>query len=77
MRKLMLKMSISLDGFVSGPNGEIDWIFRTAGGDSTEWTVDTIRQAGAHLMGSRTYYDMAAFWPYSDSPAGFRVIGPA
>jgi hypothetical protein len=19
-------------------------------------------------MGSRTYYDMAAFWPYSDSP---------
>jgi dihydrofolate reductase len=68
MRKLVLKMSISLDGFVGGPNGEIDWIFRTVGGDSTEWIVDTIRQAGAHVMGSRTYYDMAAFWPYSDTP---------
>lgn len=68
MRKLVLKMSISLDGFVSGPNGETDWIFRTADSDSTAWVVDTIRQAGAHVMGSRTYYDMAAFWPYSQTP---------
>jgi dihydrofolate reductase len=68
MRRLVLKMSISLDGFVGGPNGEIDWIFRTAGADSTAWIVDTLRQAGAHVMGSRTYYDMAAFWPYSDAP---------
>lgn len=67
MRPLVLKMSISLDGFVSGPNGEVDWIFRTMG-DSTEWVVDTLRNAGTHVMGSRTYYDMAAFWPYSDTP---------
>ncbi len=69
-RKLVLKMSVSLDGFVGGPNGEVDWIFRTSRtmGDSTEWVVDTLRNAGVHIMGSRTYYDMAAFWPYSDSP---------
>jgi dihydrofolate reductase len=68
MRELILKMSMSLDGFVSGPNGEIDWIFRTADEGSTAWIVDTLRQAGAHAMGSRTYHDMAAFWPYSDTP---------
>jgi len=28
MRKLILKMSISLDGFVGEPNGEIKWIFK-------------------------------------------------
>ena len=39
MRKVVLKMSISLDSFVCGPNGEVDWIFRTVGGDSTEWVV--------------------------------------
>jgi len=61
-------MSVSLDGFVGGPNGEIDWIFRTAGGDSMGWIVNTLREAGAHIMGSRTYYDMAAFWPFSDTP---------
>jgi dihydrofolate reductase len=68
-RKLVLKMSVSVDGFVCGPNGEIDWIFRTMGDPKgTEWIVDTIRGAGAHMMGSRTYYDMAAFWPFSDTP---------
>jgi dihydrofolate reductase len=68
MRRLVFKMSVSIDGFVSGPNGEIDWIFRSSGRDSLESLVNLIRQAGAHAMGSRTYYDMAAFWPYSASP---------
>lgn len=67
-RKLVLKMSISLDGFVAGPNGETDWMFRTRGDDSREWVCDTIRNAGVHVMGSGAYYAMAGFWPYSDSP---------
>lgn len=68
-RKLVLKMSVSLDGFVAGPNGEADWIFRSSGGDdSTAWVLDTLGGAGVHIMGSRSYYDMAAFWPYSDMP---------
>lgn len=68
-RKLVLKMSVSLDGFVAGPDGEVDWIFRTSGGaDSMEWVLDTLRGAGVHIMGSRSYHDMAAFWPYSDMP---------
>jgi dihydrofolate reductase len=68
-RKLVLKMSVSLDGFVSGPNGELEWMFRNMG-DSTarEWVIDTQRSAGVHIMGSGAYHDMAAFWPYSDSP---------
>lgn len=66
-RKLVLKMSVSVDGFVAGPNGEIDWIFRSSGGDdSTGWVLDTLRGAGVHIMGSRSYHDMAAFWPYSE-----------
>jgi dihydrofolate reductase len=68
-RKLVLKMSVSLDGFVAGPNGEADWIFRSSGGeDSTAWVLDTLRGAGVHIMGSGSYYDMAAFWPYSEMP---------
>ena len=51
-RKLVLKMSVSLDGFVAGPRGEVGWIFRTAGGgDSTEWALNTLREAGVHIMG--------------------------
>jgi dihydrofolate reductase len=65
MRRLILKMSMTLDGFVGGPNGEIDWIFRTMSEDGKAWTVDKIWQAGAHLMGRKTFADMAAYWPNS------------
>ena len=63
MRKLILKMSMSLDGFVAGPNGEADWIFRSQSDDSRAWTVESLWQAGLHAMGSRTYHDMASYWP--------------
>jgi dihydrofolate reductase len=66
--KLVLKMSVSVDGFVAGPNGEVDWVLRTQGDDSTALVVETLRNAGVHIMGSRCYYDMAAFWPFSDIP---------
>ncbi len=65
MRKLILKMSITLDGFVGGPNGEIHGIFKTKSEDAAAWTVDKILQAGAHLMGRKTFNDMAAYWPNS------------
>jgi len=68
MRKLILKMSISIDGFVGGPNGEIDWLLKTYDEGSTKWTMDIIRQAGVHIMGSRTFNDMKAYWPYSTEP---------
>ena len=65
MRKLVLKMSMSVDGFVGGPKGEADWVFRSQDEAAARWTVDTLWQAGLHLMGSRTFYDMAAWWPTS------------
>ncbi len=68
MRKLMLKMSVSIDGFVGGPNGEIDWIFKSTDRGATDWIVKTIWQAGVHIMGSHTYQDMAAYWPSSTEP---------
>src|SRR5882762_2642505 len=67
-RKLILKMSISVDGFVGGPNGEIDWIFKSTDDTAAAWTVDHIWQAGLHIMGSRTFQDMIAWWPYSKEP---------
>lgn len=65
MKKLILKMSVTLDGFVGGPKGELDWVFRTESNDALKWEVDTVWNASRHLMGSRTYHDMAAWWPTS------------
>ena len=64
MRELILKMSISVDGFVAGPDGGIKWVF---GSDqqAKAWVVETIWEAGLHIMGARTFHDMAAWWPTS------------
>lgn len=65
MRKLILRMNCSLDGFVSGPNGENEWIFPDYDEDTSAWAADALWRAGAHLMGSATYREMAAHWPSS------------
>jgi dihydrofolate reductase len=64
VRELVLKMSISLDGFVSDLAGENRWMF---GGDpaARAWVVETISDASLHIMGSRTFRDMAGYWPSS------------
>jgi dihydrofolate reductase len=68
MRKLILKMHVSLDGFVGTPSGEVDWIFQALDEDAQAWEVDGLWQAGVHIMGAATYRDMAAYWPTSTEP---------
>jgi dihydrofolate reductase len=61
-------MSMSIDGFVAGPEGQLDWLFSTGDPESMAWTVASISQAGLHAMGRKTYRDMAAYWPTSTEP---------
>lgn len=68
MRRLILQMQISLDGFVSGPGNRHDWIFTGLQEEFAEWCVGRLWDAGAHLMGRVTYGDMAAYWPTSTEP---------
>jgi dihydrofolate reductase len=68
MRNLILKMSISVDGYVGGPQAGIDWIFDTMDAEATAWTMDAIMKAGLHAMGSQTFYDMVSYWPTSTEP---------
>lgn len=64
MRELILKMSISIDGFVGNSDGGAKWVFDDDQ-KAIAWTVDTISDASLHIMGSRTFHDMAAYWPTS------------
>lgn len=68
MASLVLKMSVSLDGYVSPIDGSTDWIAAGASDDALEWTVETVSNAGAHLMGATTYAAMAAHWPRDSGP---------
>ena len=64
MRELFLKMSMSVDGFVSDLEGRNTWMF---GSDQAAkaWSVETVSNASLHIMGHRTFAEMAAYWPTS------------
>lgn len=39
---------------------EPNWIFETGDDKAAEWTVRKVWDASLHIMGSRTFHDMAA-----------------
>lgn len=56
MRSVTCSMNVSLDGYIVGPDGGLDWpgpdeeVFRS-------W-IDEIREVDVHLLGRRLYETM-------------------
>ena len=67
-RKVVLKMVMSLDGFVTSPDGTHEWMFEWFGDDSSERNLHALEQAGVHVMGRRSYEIMGPHWAASDGP---------
>src|SRR5919197_508977 len=53
MGKLLWHTMMSLDGFIAGPNDDMQWVFGVAGGPSRT-TDEVLRSTGALLVGRRT-----------------------
>jgi dihydrofolate reductase len=68
MSSLILKMSMSLDGYVEPAHEHPEWIAAGRSPDSGEWLLDTVSNAGAHLVGAETYTRWADFWPRQSGP---------
>ena len=68
MASLVLKMSVSLDGYVAPIDGSTDWIAAGGSDDGLSWTVETVSNAGAHLVGAATYAVWAPYWPGASGP---------
>lgn len=60
MRRVISMIHLSLDGFASGPNDELDWI---AYDDELERYAHSLHaQTDAVIWGRRTYQGMASYW---------------
>ncbi|MNK04832.1 hypothetical protein D3C87_227050 [compost metagenome] len=67
MRKIISFMHISLDGFVAGPNGEMDWI--KVDEEIFDHVGKRINEGDTALYGRVTYQMMEGYWPTAaDSP---------
>ena len=65
MRKIVLTMSVSLDGFMEGPDQDISWhrVDEEFVAHMNEW----LGEAGAFLDGRVTWELMAGYWPTADA----------
>ena len=63
MRKLIVSNLISLDGFMAGPAGEIDWFTGLADKEFEEYGVRLIESIDTILFGRVTFQLMAGYWP--------------
>jgi len=68
MTSLILKMSISLDGYIAPSDGSSDWEATGRSPDGAEWVLDTVSTARALLVGAVTYARWARSWPGASGP---------
>ncbi|HEY7970239.1 MAG TPA: dihydrofolate reductase family protein [Candidatus Limnocylindrales bacterium] len=63
MRSVTYSMSMSLDGYIVGPDGGFNWT--PLDPDVFRFWIDEIREVGVHLMGRRLYETML-YWETAD-----------
>jgi len=56
MRRVIAALRISVDGFIEGPNGELDWV------DTWEDLFDLSRQIDACVLGAGMYLGYEQYW---------------
>jgi len=64
MRKIILMMSVSVDGFIEGPDRELDW--QMVDDELHTHFNEQLGPMGAFLSGRVTHELMAGFWPTAD-----------
>ncbi|WP_404953953.1 dihydrofolate reductase family protein [Streptomyces sp. 147326] len=65
MRKIILMSSVSLDGYIEGPERQIDW--HVVDDELHQYLNDALRPAGGFLSGRVTHQLMADYWPTADA----------
>ena len=68
MRKVILQIAVSLDGFIEGPNGEFDWCFT----DDDYGMTDFFKRIDAIFIGRKSYELTLTMG--GSAPPGFPVL---
>jgi dihydrofolate reductase len=64
MRRLTVFNSVTLDGYFTGPNGDLGWAHENADAEWNAFTAENASGGGGELLFGRiTYEMMASFWP--------------
>ena len=61
MRKVVIFIMTSIDGYFEGPNGDLSW--HNVDAEFNDFAAKQLDEAGVLLFGRRTYDLMARYWP--------------
>lgn len=61
MKKVISFVHVSLDGFVAGPNGEMDWILINQ--DMFDFVHKRVSETNSAMYGRKTWEMMEGYWP--------------
>ncbi|MFD2521998.1 dihydrofolate reductase family protein [Emticicia soli] len=67
MRKIKLQMQVSLDGFVCGPNGEMDWTTWNWDDELKNYVKALMEPADSFIIGRVLYEGMSMYWPAAET----------
>jgi dihydrofolate reductase len=69
MRNIITTTWVTLDGYIAGPNGEMDWIGEIYDEAMGKYESELVSQADTLLLGRVTYQSFAGSWPHvPDNP---------
>ena len=71
MSELVYYVAASRDGFIAGPDHELDWLHAFEGGESDYGYSDFLARVDGLLMGRNTYdvtRRLSIDWPYGERP---------
>jgi dihydrofolate reductase len=72
MRRLIYSMTVSLDGYIAGPDGAIDWSVPDE--ELFRFHTQHVREIGAHLCGRRLYETMVYWETAEEGPLAAQQI---
>ena len=67
MRKIKLQMQVSADGFVCGPNGEMDWTTWNWDEALKNYVKELMAPADSFIIGRILYEGMSMYWPAAET----------
>jgi dihydrofolate reductase len=67
MRKVILQIDLTLDGFIADSDGRLDWM--SPGPDMNQDASDLLDTVDTILLGRVAYQLMSKYWPFADMTA--------
>lgn len=74
MGKLILRISVSIDGYLESSAGKLDFN-KSRSPEGMALVAEKMARAGAHLLGRKAFTEMSTFWPTASGPSAQAMNG--